>query len=136
VNLWQWFGLLATTACVLLVFSLNRQQKKDFYFEANTNQPYVVRLLAGELQEGLITQARITLPNGVNIHSKQFPELNDQQQVTLNWESGLKVEHFPLVIVGNTEGEKELTVQFLDSSGNVLVERQVLVKFIRSKENV
>lgn len=126
MKFWKWFGILSPTVSaiaigVFFVFS-------SPVFEAETNQPVMVKVELKKMSELQVEFAEIELPEGVYFYSSKFPEIRSQRKVRVAANVILSDE-LPLVIKSEVKGKQTIKVQFLNQSGSKVGEKSILIKF-------
>lgn len=133
-KVWFWqalsFSSLGLTLCLawLLVRAPGTQ------FEAQVDNPYVVRVELNELTEQQYVEAEIVLPEGVEFYSKSHPELAQQRTIRLVWNQETGKPFLPFVIKGGKDGSKQILVKFFDHENRMISSRQIGIKFLAGTE--
>lgn len=132
-QLFIWRALAATCAALTL-FVVSRELlpgSGKHTFQAQARQAMVVSVEVQSLESSPIAFAEIDLPEGVSFFSKAHPELAGQRNLMIPWspEPGKALARFPFAIRGEKTGEQLLHVRFRDSSGALVTERALHIKF-------
>ncbi|MCB0384520.1 MAG: hypothetical protein KDD43_03935 [Bdellovibrionales bacterium] len=133
-RLWFWQALSFTSLGATLCLAWILFQAPGAQFEAQVDNPYVVRVELNELSEQQYVEAEIVLPQGVEFYSKNHPELSAQRTLRLVWNQETGKPFLPFVIKGAEDGKKQILVKFFDESNRMISSRQIAIEFLAAVE--
>jgi hypothetical protein len=125
---WKQVALAASTACLALFIYVTFFTGNGAY-NAQVNQAVAVRIELVKTLSSEIALAQIDLPEGVRFYSRRHPELQDQRQLTVAWESLKGKSHLPFVVKADTAGIRTVRVSFYDRNHVVVTTKTLKINF-------
>jgi hypothetical protein len=106
-------GISLVLMISLFVLGVTLKSSRQNQYAVQLNQPVLLRVVPDRAEIKNVHYVRIILPDGVAFVSKEFPDIQNQNSLLLATDGKSGV---PVVVAANKEGNKIITIEFLDKT--------------------
>lgn len=130
---WKRVAFAASTAC-LAVFLYVYLFVGTTIYNAEIHQAVAIRVELAKPAEGEIAFAQVDLPEGLRFYSQRHPELQNQKQLQIAWDSIKDKKFLPFVVMADHTGIQIVTVSFYDSENALVAKKTLRIRFNPSSQ--
>lgn len=127
---WKMLGLSSSAVALglaLFVTISHYLPSENPAFKALTHELLAVKIDVYQAES--VARMDIILPDGVQFYSEKFPQLNELSQLSLAVNEQMSLKGLPIVVKGQTEGVKRLTIHFYNAKHELIQTKTITIDF-------